>query len=146
MVAYQPSKLSVGVQISLSAPYRLVLKVIEKIITFIVPILPILIIIISAIIQNVKEKQRHKHLLYSIPRTLVMDKTMNGDSDINELLETCLKLGCNGFYMNSMREMLDIEKVTNDNISKPKHYPTNCVNCGAVLHGNQCEYCGTEYN
>ena len=135
-----------GVQISLSAPYRLVLKVIEKIITFIVPILPILIIIISAIIQNVKEKQCHKHLLYSIPRTLVMDKTMNGDSDMNELFETCLKLGCNGFSMNSMREILDIEKVTNDDISKPKHYPTNCVNCGAVLHGNQCEYCGTEYN
>ena len=146
MVAYQPSKLSVGVQISLSAPYRLVLKVIEKIITFVVPILPILIIIISAIIQNVKEKQCHKHLLYSISHTPAMDKTMNGDSDMNELFETCLKLGCNGFSMNSMREMLDIEKVTNDNISKPKHYPTNCVNCGAVLHGNQCEYCGTEYN
>lgn len=24
--------------------------------------------------------------------------------------------------------------------------PSNCVNCGAVLHGNICEYCGTEYN
>lgn len=23
---------------------------------------------------------------------------------------------------------------------------TNCVNCGAILHGNKCEYCGTEYN
>lgn len=23
---------------------------------------------------------------------------------------------------------------------------TNCVNCGAVLHGNKCDYCGTEYN
>lgn len=23
---------------------------------------------------------------------------------------------------------------------------TNCVNCGAPLHGNICEYCGTEYN
>ena len=22
---------------------------------------------------------------------------------------------------------------------------TNCKNCGAVLHGNKCEYCGTEY-
>lgn len=22
---------------------------------------------------------------------------------------------------------------------------TNCVNCGAILHGNKCEYCGTEY-
>ena len=138
-----------GVQVSLSAPYRLVLRVIEKIITFVVPILPILIIIISAIIQNVKEKQCHKHLLYSIPHTPVMDKTVNVDSDINESfesLETCLKLGCNGFSMNEMRKMFDIEKVTNDNISKPKHYPTNCVNCGAVLHGNQCEYCGTEYN
>lgn len=25
-------------------------------------------------------------------------------------------------------------------------YPTNCVNCGAVLHENKCEYCGTEYH
>lgn len=23
--------------------------------------------------------------------------------------------------------------------------PTNCINCGAVLHGRKCEYCGTEY-
>lgn len=23
---------------------------------------------------------------------------------------------------------------------------TNCVNCGAILHGNVCEYCGTEYS
>lgn len=22
---------------------------------------------------------------------------------------------------------------------------TNCVNCGAILRGNKCEYCGTEY-
>ena len=22
--------------------------------------------------------------------------------------------------------------------------PMNCINCGAVLHGNKCEYCGTE--
>ena len=119
---------------------------IEIIITFVVPILLNLIIIISSIIQNEKEKQCHEHLLHSIPHTPAMNKIVNGDSDINELLETCLKLGCNGFSMNEMREMLNIEKVTNDNISKPKHYPTNCVNCGAVLHGNQCEYCGTEYN
>lgn len=26
-----------------------------------------------------------------------------------------------------------------------KDHPTNCVNCGAALHGNVCEYCGTEY-
>lgn len=23
---------------------------------------------------------------------------------------------------------------------------TNCVNCGAALHGDVCEYCGTGYN
>lgn len=23
---------------------------------------------------------------------------------------------------------------------------TNCINCGAPLHGNKCQYCGTEYN
>jgi predicted RNA-binding protein with PUA domain len=23
---------------------------------------------------------------------------------------------------------------------------TNCKNCGAPLHGNKCEYCGTEYS
>lgn len=23
---------------------------------------------------------------------------------------------------------------------------TNCVNCGAVLHGSRCEYCGTVYS
>ena len=27
--------------------------------------------------------------------------------------------------------------------SKPR--VTNCKNCGAPLHGNHCEYCGTEY-
>ena len=24
-------------------------------------------------------------------------------------------------------------------------YGTNCKNCGAILHSNRCEYCGTEY-
>lgn len=23
---------------------------------------------------------------------------------------------------------------------------TNCINCGAILSGSKCEYCGTEYN
>lgn len=22
---------------------------------------------------------------------------------------------------------------------------TNCINCGAILHGDKCEYCGTKY-
>lgn len=27
---------------------------------------------------------------------------------------------------------------------KMKHSMTNCPNCGAPLHGNKCDYCGTE--
>lgn len=23
---------------------------------------------------------------------------------------------------------------------------TNCINCGAILHGDKCEYCGTTYS
>lgn len=26
-----------------------------------------------------------------------------------------------------------------------RKHPTNCKNCGAVLHSNICEFCGTEY-
>lgn len=26
------------------------------------------------------------------------------------------------------------------------HYPTNCKNCGAPLHGHICKFCDTEYN
>lgn len=25
------------------------------------------------------------------------------------------------------------------------HRPLNCINCGAALHGDTCEFCGTEY-
>ena len=28
--------------------------------------------------------------------------------------------------------------------TEQEEYPTNCVNCGAVLHSSKCEYCGTE--
>ena len=27
----------------------------------------------------------------------------------------------------------------------PRSRPTNCKNCGAPLHGDKCEYCGSEY-
>ena len=27
---------------------------------------------------------------------------------------------------------------------KMKHSTTNCPNCGAPLHGNKCDYCGSE--
>lgn len=34
------------------------------------------------------------------------------------------------------------------NINSPgtnKVHPTNCVNCGAPLHGDKCPFCDTEY-
>ena len=30
--------------------------------------------------------------------------------------------------------------------STHSHLPTNCVNCGAPLHGHRCQFCDTEYN
>lgn len=32
-----------------------------------------------------------------------------------------------------------------EELGNPSH-PTNCKNCGAVLKGSTCEYCGTKYN
>ena len=31
-----------------------------------------------------------------------------------------------------------------DYMEAGKTHPTNCQNCGAVLHGYVCEYCGTD--
>lgn len=38
-----------------------------------------------------------------------------------------------------------IELFNNATIKVKNHNFTNCKNCGAPLHGNICEYCGTEY-
>ena len=35
------------------------------------------------------------------------------------------------------------ELVFNPIPESPK--PTNCENCGAILHNGKCEYCGAEY-
>lgn len=37
-------------------------------------------------------------------------------------------------------ELSEMDKIVM-NISKP----TNCKNCGAVLHKNKCDYCGSEF-
>ena len=40
----------------------------------------------------------------------------------------------------------DGDGLDNVMIAPPKpEQPTNCKNCGAVLNGRLCEYCGTEY-
>lgn len=36
-------------------------------------------------------------------------------------------------------------KIGTENVSH-SHLPTNCVNCGAPLHGHTCKFCDTEYN
>lgn len=63
--------------------------------------------------------------------------------------------------MDSLKEMEDKEvAVTEEEVSeafanaigerfryiqkKMKHSMANCPNCGAVMHGNICDYCGTE--
>lgn len=47
---------------------------------------------------------------------------------------------------------VDLSSITIVNhpwVDQPKEHnkseQKNCVNCGAVLHGNYCEFCGTEY-
>lgn len=61
-----------------------------------------------------------------------------------------IKLNCNGFVTNQ----IDLLHPPNRGSSvmqykEQKHKPhklTNCKNCGAVLHGNKCEFCDTEYD
>lgn len=62
------------------------------------------------------------------------------------------------YIMNTINEVLEVVD-TNDTVNTlnelvgyiKKHaesdekLPTNCVNCGAVLTSNKCEYCGTIY-
>lgn len=36
-------------------------------------------------------------------------------------------------------------KIGTESVSH-SHLPTNCVNCGAPLHGHICKFCDTEYN
>lgn len=37
-----------------------------------------------------------------------------------------------------------LKEIASNPTEENKH-PANCVNCGAVLHNNVCEYCGTRY-
>lgn len=54
------------------------------------------------------------------------------------------------YIVNATNEIIEVAATNNAHIpvEKPKNHekiPTNCVNCGAVLTSNQCEYCGTIY-
>lgn len=43
------------------------------------------------------------------------------------------------YYTKLMKEYIDIK------IDLVQHKQTNCPNCGAVITGLKCEYCGTNF-
>ena len=43
-------------------------------------------------------------------------------------------------------ELKEAERIRHKEHKVKRVNITNCKNCGAVLHGSVCEYCGTEYN
>jgi recombinational DNA repair protein RecR len=58
-------------------------------------------------------------------------------------------LGGNGALIHCLNRW--IEKIGTSNIDVPTIKSmtpklTNCKNCGAILHSNRCEFCGTEYD
>lgn len=58
-----------------------------------------------------------------------------------------LHLMCNGKEIGIRDTSNDYPSVSCiwDTLHSQKELPHNCVNCGAPLHGDKCEYCGTEY-
>jgi hypothetical protein len=51
-------------------------------------------------------------------------------------------------YIDSKMDSLSNKLDTLSQLEHPhkSHKLTNCKNCGAVLHSNKCEFCGTEYD
>ena len=48
-------------------------------------------------------------------------------------------------YTGTKFEHLESYNDTDSSTMKMKPHPTNCLNCGAVLTGYTCKYCGTDY-
>lgn len=58
-------------------------------------------------------------------------------------------LGGNGVlihYINRCIEEIGTPNMDVPTIKSMTPKLTNCKNCGAVLHSNRCEFCGTEYD
>jgi recombinational DNA repair protein RecR len=69
---------------------------------------------------------------------------------LNNMYSKTKELGGNGFISNQMDLIHSLDECR-DKMSKLEHQHkspklTNCKNCGAVLHSNKCEFCGTEYD
>lgn len=54
--------------------------------------------------------------------------------------DVCVVDGMN--YVWNHNEWIELGNIE-ANIHPKIKYPSNCKNCGAVLHSNECEYCGT---
>lgn len=55
-------------------------------------------------------------------------------------------LGGNAPYHKLLPGFESGKKVYNFTIQdRTLNFPTNCINCGATLHGSICDYCKTEY-
>lgn len=57
-------------------------------------------------------------------------------------------IGGNGaliHYINRCIEEIGISNTDVPTIKSMTPKLTNCKNCGAILHSNRCEFCGTEY-
>ena len=64
---------------------------------------------------------------------------------LDSIRSTMKELGGNGFIANFGSNIPTQPSVPK--MPKTKHPKlTNCKNCGAVLHGNKCEFCDTEYD
>ena len=57
--------------------------------------------------------------------------------------ELCYDVDTERYYMWSGSTWICLGTM-NESTDQTSH-PTNCVNCGAILHSCRCEYCGTEY-
>ena len=60
---------------------------------------------------------------------------------LNKQIAELKSLGHNGYLVHKLERVADAQNEPQKYMS----FPTNCVNCGAPLHGNVCKFCDTEY-
>ena len=93
---------------------------------------------LMVIVKTVREKRLDDQIEKDLEESL--------DKCVDEYLEVRRMLGGNGFIENCAEQFKG--RTEKDKPKEEKKPPklTNCKNCGAVLHGNKCEFCDTEYD
>lgn len=97
-----------------------------NLIIFILPLISVVACLIKTHIDYNEEKA-----LMDVTRQKINDSC---NEYLDDLISRYKEMGGNGYIVNK-----EIKP------EKKKTYPTNCKNCGAVLHSNVCEFCGSEY-